>query len=435
MTDPGTTELAIAAERSLLGGIMIMCGDWPPDLDLLSPAHFSDQHRSRVYESISELRAAGEPIDQVTVFAHLRDHRDPPPKGWGVYLAALVDSAPTAANVGHHAAIVTREARRRWYVEVMTEALKEASVPGADADAIATKAALTLGQIAEEREIVRPIRLREAMKTELEDLDERRRTGATVGIPSGFPDLDRLLCGLVPGNLIIVAGRPSMGKSSLVRSILLDVGRRGRSGLLFSFEMSSPEIAQASIAHESRVNLQRIRSAALSQSQYGAVIEAVGELHHNGLSIVDSAGMGIDEIRSLSRSFKARHGLDVMAVDYLQLATARAHSREQEIAAISRGLKAIGKELSIPVIALSQLNRGLESREDKRPRLSDLRESGAIEQDADEVIFLYRDEYYNRSTERPGIAEVAVAKNRNGPTGMVELRWFGQFTRFESLAH
>jgi replicative DNA helicase len=433
MTDP--QSVAAEAERATLGGLLIATGEWPPEVERLTSDHFICPVRAKVFKAMMRLRAAEEPIDTLTAYGALAEGSGKPPKGgWAGYLSDLADKTPTAANLEHHAGLVLRECRRRDYVDAMGEAVEAAKIQGANADEIATAAIIRLGRISDGREIARPTPMREVIKAELEGIDDRRKTGEVIGHPTGFDDLDRLICGLVPGHLIVIAGRPSMGKSSFARNILTKLATTGRAGcLLFSLEMGQDEIGQAAIATEARVNLQRVRSGRLDKTQYEKIIAAMAALHTDRLAIVDRGDLSIAEIRTIARAYAARNPLGVVAVDYMQLVTGRGDNREQEIASISRGLKALGKELHVAVLALSQLNRGLEKRDDKRPRLSDLRESGAIEQDSDEVLFLYRDEYYNKSTEDRGIAEVGVAKSRNGPTGMVKLRWFGEFTRFESF--
>ena len=434
MHPPANQDLSIESETSLLGALLIPCStSWPPDVETLRPGHFSSLTRAKVFAAMLELRARNEQVDQLTVHGALRDQAKPPKAGWATYLAGLCGAVPTAANVDHYARLVLRESRRRDYVSVMSGAVCDAREVGADADAIATTAALRLGEIADGREIMRPVMIHEALKSELADLDERRRSGTPVGHSTGFKELDRIMCGLVPGHMILIAARPSMGKSSLVRNMLVRMSLRGLGVLLFSLEMSREEIAQAAVASESRVNLQAIRTARLTTDQYDKVVGSMATMHASKMAIVDKPEMQIAEIRSISRAFASRNTLHAVAVDYVQLARGDGSNREQEIASISRGLKALAKELRVPVIGLSQLNRGLESRDDKRPRLSDLRESGSLEQDADEVLFLYRDDYYNQQSSKAGIAEVGVAKNRNGPTGMIELAWLGRFTRFESL--
>jgi replicative DNA helicase len=426
--------VALESERSLLGGLLISCNGWPPEAELLSPDHFSCPVRAKIFGAMARLKDANEPVDTITVLGELKHLGSPPKSGWATYLTELSNLTPTAANADHYATLVLRESRRRDYVDVMSEAVDSARKVGADADTIATGAAIELGHIADGRQIARPSSMKEIMRAEFADLGERLNSGSVIGHTTGFAGLDDLTCGLVPGHLIVIAGRPSMGKSSLVRNILVNLAMKHDVGsLLFSFEMSKEEIGQAAIASEGRVNLQKLRTADLTPPQYDRVVEGMAALNTNRLQIVDRPGMKISEIRTVARAFASRHPLGVIAVDYIQLAEGEGNNREQEIASISRGLKGLAKELRVAMIGLSQLNRGLEKRDDKRPKLSDLRESGSIEQDADEVFFLYRDEYYNRDTEEKGVAEVGIAKSRNGPTGMVRLKWFGEYTRFESF--
>lgn len=428
--------MAYEAERSVLGGILLLCGPWPAELERLVPSHFATPTHAEAYAAMCRLRERQEPTDEITVHAEIGQTGSVPKGGWASWLRDLTNEVPTAANLGHWAGVVMRESRRRDYAEVTTRALADAAREGADADEIMMAATLRLGEIADGREAERPVPMRVLMSEELKGLDERRRAGTTLGALTGYDDLDNVLCGLVPGHLIVLAARPSMGKSSLARNILVDMAlRRQKAGLLLSLEMSRSEIAQCCLATEARVNLQHVRTARLSGNEYAALAEAMSRLATDKLAIHDRPGLDIAEIRSLVRGYASRHEIGAVVIDYLQLVrgAGSAQNREQEVASITRGLKCLAMELRVPVVALSQLNRGLESRDDKRPRLSDLRESGSIEQDADEVLFIYRDEYYDPGTKDPGVAEIGIAKNRNGPTGVVRLRWDGRCTRFDSV--
>jgi replicative DNA helicase len=428
------TPVHLEAERAVLGSLLAGADGWPPEVELLRAADFADRYHCNVFAAARRLHNCGEPVDVITVLGELGDKIAPPGQGWGTYLSGLSDGGLISlGNLGHHAKLVARESRRREYLAVMADAVNKAKVAGADADEIATQASLKLGRIAEQREIARPEPMREVMRAELRDLDERRNSGKSVGHPTGFDALDELVCGLVPGHLVVVAGRPSMGKSSFARNVLVHLAKQGHGCIFFSLEMTKDEIGRAAVSSESRVNLQSIRTGDLCTSEYDRVVEGMAALHSDKLVLVDRPALSVAEIRTITRAYAARHELDVVAVDYLQLATGEGSNREQEIASITRGLKALAVELKIAVVALSQLNRGLESRTDKRPRLADLRESGSIEQDADEVVFLYRDEYYNPNTEQKDTAEVALGKSRNGPVGMVLLKWLGWCTRFENL--
>jgi replicative DNA helicase len=278
--------------------------------------------------------------------------------------------------------------------------------------------------------------MKDLVMAELKAIEQRVAQKAPSGLRTGFDAIDRLTGGLQPGGLVIIAARPSMGKSALAAEILANVSARGDgAGLLFSLEMTAVEQAQRRIASESNVHLGRLRSGALGESDFPRMAHGVNRIFTKTeqVWVADKSDLSITELRAYARSFASRHKLAAVAVDYMQLVLGDGETREQEVASISRGLKALAMELRVPVIALSQLNRAVEQRQDKRPLLSDLRESGALEQDAHQVMLIYRDDYYNPQTNSPGIAEIGVAKNRNGPTGMVKLRWRGECTRFEPL--
>ena len=422
---------ALAAERSILGGVISSHETHQAALDMLAPTDFGDPRNGTIFASIKALHDRQDPIDAITVLSELGERGGGLVSGWSALIAEIMDSEITPANIEHHVEVVRKDARRRDFVRVMTEALQQANRPGANADEIFTKVSLDLGTIAEGRALVRPQTMDELVRQEFKDMEARDETGDAVGLPSGFPELDHRLCGLVGGNLIIAAGRPSMGKSSFVRNILAHLAiRESKAGLLFSLEMRNTEIVKTMMAAEALVSLQRVRTGKLVDHEWPMMANATGRLHTNRIALVDKPDMSVAEVRSIARQHAAKHPLDAVAVDYLQLMRGEGQSRQEEVASISRGLKALAMELDVPVIALSQLNRSVESRADKRPMLSDLRESGSIEQDADVVMLIYRDEYYNTQTEEPGTAEIAIAKNRNGPTGMIKLPWSGQHTRF-----
>jgi len=404
---PDERETAFEAERSVLSCILLSCADVPPAMDLLRPEDFLDRRHMHVFIAMADLAGRDEPIDVVTVLAALREEAIAPKTGWAAYLSELADYSPTAANVEHYTQIVRREARRREFVALTTTAVTKASVPGADADEVFTSMVSDLGQVAEGRDLVRPVSVRDIVRTEFASVQTRAESGDSVtGLRTGFPHLDTMLGGL-PNSLVLI---------------------------VFSLEMSREEYGQAAMASEAKINLQRLRNGTLGDHEWPALTNASDRLSGTDCAIVDKPALDVSEVRSITRQYASRHKLGLVVVDYLQLMQARADSREQEVAAISRGLHALARELCVPVIALSQLNRGLESRGDKRPMLSDLRESGSLEQDAHQVLFIYRDDYYNTDSKQGGTAEIAIAKNRNGPTGMVRLKWIGSCTRFESFA-
>ncbi len=425
-------NLAESAERAVLGGILINCETLPPGLETLHPGDFAGAVHANIFAAMLRLHAQQEPIDMLTVQTTLSSEA-PPRQGWTLYLAELTEGVPTAANVEYYAGIVRREARRRDALQVMTEAMDKVRREGADGDEVVTELVTQLGLIQQGRELTRPVTMRDLLAAELKAIEERGKREET-GLPTGFVALDRVLGGMRPGNLIILAARPSMGKSALATNILEHVAtRRSKTGLLFSFEMTREEQVWRILAAEARADLRRIIRGTPNPDEWDRLYRVAPDLHTDRLAIVDKPALPIAEVRSIARTYAARQQLDLVIVDYLQLMRGEGDNREQEVASISRGLKALAMELRIPVIALSQLSRAVEARSDKRPMLSDLRDSGSLEQDANVVLFVYRDDYYHDDSDEPGVAEIAIAKNRNGPTGMVKLRWSGKHTRFDSL--
>ncbi len=425
--------IAIEAEQSLLGAMMIDCAGVPVGVDTLRAGDFSDPVHAAVYSAALSLHERGEPVDVMTIRAEIGSTKLR--AGWESYVASLTELVATSANAAHYARIVRKEARRRDMLKACARAFEQAKAEGADGDEIMQGLTAYLAQLAEGRELTRPVTMRELVRAEFKAIEHRHEHGEVVGLETGFPALDRLLSGLEPAGLVIIGGRPSMGKSTLATNIVENMALRGgKRGLIFSLEMTSEEQAQRSIASEARVDLHRIRTGRLTENDWPRLAAAIGRLDTDQVALVNKGGIGVAELRSIARQYHARHPVDVIVVDYLQLMEgASGDNREQEVASISRGLKALAMELRIPVIALSQLNRSVESRSDKRPLLSDLRESGALEQDASQVLFVYRDDFYNPKSQEPGVAEIGVAKNRNGPPGMVKLRWSGKFTRFDNM--
>ena len=427
----------IATERSVLGSILIDCHGLPPAVGMVSPSDFLVQHHRLVFLAMLELSEDDEPIDLVTVADKLKG-QSTPKKGWTSFLAELTDEIPTSANVEHYANILRGQARRRDFVVVMSKALERSKDKSVDGDDLMSSAVSELCQLADQRAMTRPIPIKEIMKEEFKAI-ESRAGGEVLGVPTGYHSLDELTGGLPNAGLIIVAARPSMGKSAFAAGLLRNTAIVGkRSGLLFSLEMTREEQADRFLALDARVDLRRIRSGKFRDADYPKMANAVSRIYESKIDIVDKGEMSILEIRSMARQHAARHDLDIVVVDYLQLMSGRGDNREQEVSSISRGLKALAMELRVPVVAISQLNRGVEARTEKRPMLSDLRESGGIEQDADQVLMLYREGYYAKGDDRPDPeypeeVEVAVTKNRNGPTGMVKLLWTGIYTRFDSI--
>ncbi len=422
----------VEAERSVLGSVLIDCAPIPAGVDLLSPGDFADARHATVWAVALRLHQRNEPIDVVTVMAELGT--SPAPQGgWGSFLAGLMESTPTAANGEYWARIVRTEAMRRDAIRAATELLDGLKRADTKPDALVGDFSLRLGQLAAGRQRMRAVAMRELVTQEYTAMQTRGTAGIT-GLSTGFPDLDNKLGGFDVA-LVLIAGRPSMGKSALGTGIAQNIALRNDTGdvLVFSLEMAAQQQAQRAIASEGRVDLNAIRTGKLDPREWDRVAQACNLLNTDKIAVVDEMPK-VSEMRGIARAYAARRKLACIVVDYLQIVPFEdGDNREQQVASISRGLKALSKELGVPVIALSQLSRALEQRQDKRPMLSDLRESGALEQDADQILFVYRDEYYHPKSPDAGIAEIGIGKNRNGATGVVRLRWNGRFTRFDSL--
>ena len=425
----------VELERSVLGAVMLGCGDLPPGMEVVSPTDFvAAQHRA-VWRAVLGLARARLPIDEITVSEALAGVTPVPGCGWAVYLSELTSETPTAANLEYYTRALQARARRRDFVAATTRALERAKDESIDGDELMTGLVTELGKLAESRALIRPVSLREAAVAEYHEIQARGQAGGGItGLPMGFPGIDALTGGMSPGDVVVVAGRPGMGKSAYATNVVHHVSiESGRSSLIFSLEMSCQSQAQRFIATDSNIDLRRLRTGGLWRTDWVKLTGTMERLHHDRVHLVDRGGLSVTEVRSIARQHAARNQVDLIVVDYMQLLRGTGDNREQQVADISRGLKALAMELQVPVIEISQLNRSVESRQDKRPMLSDLRESGSIEQDADVVIFLYRDDYYNPKSDDAGLCEVALTKQRNGPTGMVKLRWVKECTRFAPL--
>ncbi len=399
------------------------------------PAH------QTVFEAILKLHLERRPIDLVVLKDELHKDRRLEAVGGLEYLATLVETLPTAANALDYARIVYEKFVLRNIIETCAKIIHQATAVTEDVDQVRDEAERALFQALArgEKGTVRTMGdvLRETFQ-KIEDIRDRK--SRLVGMPTGFYELDDIVSGLQPGQLYIVAGRPSMGKTSLAMTMIENVAvREQKPVLFFSLEMSAQLIAQQMLCSHARVDSSLLRSGRVSEEEFQKLVLAAGALHEARIFIDDSADLSALEVRTRARRMKAKEGIELVVVDYLQRMHARAgtrapESRQIEVSIVSSNLKAMSKELGVPVIALAQLNRGAEGREDRKPLLSDLRESGTIEQDADVVMLLYRDEYYNPNSDRKGICDIIVAKNRTGPTKDVELAFLKQFTRFENLA-
>ncbi len=427
------------AERSLLGGILVDPEALNKIVDIVDVDDFYREDHRTIFQLVMDLYEKNEPIDLLTVSSMARDKGFTEKMGGVANLSRLVDGMPTSANIAHYARMVKEKALLRNLMHVATDIVERGYEVDTNVDTFIDEAERMIFQIAEKKYRPSFFSIKdlvwESMKT-IESL--KSRVDGITGVPTGFTDLDRMTGGLQPSDLIVVAGRPSMGKTSFALNIAqyAAVSGDGEATLpvgVFSLEMSKEQLAMRLLSSEAEVEFFKIRSGGLKEEERTSLGRAAGKLYGAPLYIDDTPALSILELRARARRLKKEHGLALLVVDYLQLMRGRTSSldrREQEISEISRSLKALAKELNVPVIAISQLNRMVEQREDKRPRLSDLRESGAIEQDADVIIFIYRDVVYNKESKEPNTAEIIVGKQRNGPVGDVRLAFRDKYTTF-----
>ena len=426
------------AEQSVLGAMLESKEAIANVIEILQAEAFYKPSHTQIYEVILELYGRGEPADAITVADELGRRGILESIGGKPYIHGLLEAYPTAGSARNYARIIDEHALLRRLIEAGNEVQEIGfSLPEDVAEAV-DQAEEIVYQVGDRRlrDDIHPIRglLTENMEA-IETLYERGEH--ITGLGSGFPDLDDMTAGFQTSNLIVVAARPSMGKSALMGDFTLHAATKYRKPVVFfSLEMSRNEVVQRFLSSEARVDSQRIRRGSLQEQDWTRLSAALGRLAEAPIYIDDSANITLMEMRAKCRRLKARHGLGLVIIDYLQLmqGPSRSENRQQEVSDISRNLKILARELEVPVICASQLNRGVEYRADKRPLLADLRESGAIEQDSDLVMLLYRDEVYNRDTEARGEAELIVAKHRNGPTGTVRLAFMNQYTKFASIA-
>jgi replicative DNA helicase len=427
----------VDAELSVLGAMLLDDGAVSEVMAMLTPEDFYRPTHAKIFEAMMTLFERNDPIDEVTVLAQLRLMGTLDSAGGMSFLATLTESTPTAANAQYYARIVRDHSISRRLIHAATAIAGSGYDGGAEIEVLLDQAEAKIFEITSKRDQKSFVPLKEVVKDafkRIETLYEKKE--AVTGVPTGFADLDKMTAGLQPADLIIVAGRPSMGKTALALNMGLNAAVRAKTPVaVFSLEMSKEQLVMRMLCSEARIDGQRMRGGFLKDSDWPKLAKAAGQLAEAPVYIDDTGAISVLEMRAKSRRLQADKGLGMIIVDYLQLMRGRsaAEGREREISEISRGLKALAKELQVPVVALSQLNRSLEQRTDKRPMLSDLRESGAIEQDADVICFVYRDDYYNAESADKGIAEVIVGKQRNGPTDTVRLRFFKEFVKFENL--
>jgi replicative DNA helicase len=431
----------LVAEQCVLGGMLLSKDAIADVVEVLRPGDFYRPAHQTIYDAVIDLYGRGEPADPVTIAAELTRTGALARVGGGNYLHTLIASVPTAANASYYAEIVRERAILRRLVEAGTRIVQlgygAAGGMGGDVDDVVDRAQQAVYDVTERRTSDDYVRLDEVMQQAFDEIEAMGSRGSELyGVPTGFRELDELTNGLHPGQLIVVAGRPGLGKSTWGMDALRAASiRNGMTSVLFSLEMSRSEITMRLLSAEARILLSHLRTGQMTDDDWNRLARKMGEIAEAPLFIDDSPNLSMMEIRAKARRLKQRHDLKLVVVDYLQLMSSpkKVENRQQEVAEMSRSLKLLAKELEVPVVAISQLNRGPEQRADKRPQISDLRESGAIEQDADMVILLHREDFYEKESPRAGEADLIVAKHRNGPTKDVVVLSQLHYSRFVDM--
>ena len=430
----------VEAERSVIACMLMDREAVVTASEILVPDDFYQNQYGVMFSAIVELFNEGKPVDMITVQDRLLEKDFPPELITLDLFKEIMATVPVSVNIKTYAGIVREKAVMRRLIRVNEEIANTCYAGKEKLEDILAYTEKAIFDLLQSRNSGEFVPIKQVALNVLEKIEAAAKSGGTVtGIPTGFIDLDYKTSGMQPSDLVLLAARPSMGKTAFVLNLVDYVTvRRGLPCMVFSLEMSKEQLVNRMLSMESNVDSQKLRTGSLTDADWDAVVEGIGVIGGSKLIIDDTPGISITELRSKCRKMKLEYGLSMVIIDYLQLmsgsGTRSGDNRQQEISEISRSLKALARELNAPVIALSQLSRACESRQDHRPMLSDLRESGAIEQDADVVMFIYRDDYYNKDTDRPNVAEVIIAKQRNGPIGTVELLWRPEFTKFVNMA-
>ena len=427
---------SIEAEQSVVGAMLMDRDAITTSSEIISGSDFYQSAYGVVFDSMVELFNEGQPVDLITLQERLRSKDVPAEISSLEFVRDLLNMVSTSANVKYYAQIVADKSVMRKLIRLNEEIANICYAGNDSLEAVLEKTEKSVFELLQRRNSSEFVPIKQVVLNALERIENK---GTVTGIPTGFIDLDYKLSGLQPSDLVLIAARPSMGKTAFVLNIAQYIAfKKDKSVAIFSLEMSKEQLVNRLFSLESQVDAQALRTGNMKDSDWEKLIEGAGIIGKSRLIIDDTPGISISELRSKCRKYKLEHGLDVIIIDYLQLMTGGVgrsqESRQQEVSEISRSLKGLARELNVPVVTLSQLSRAVESRPDKRPMLSDLRESGAIEQDADVVMFIYRDEYYNKDSEFKKQAEIIIAKQRNGPVGTVNLAWLGEYTKFANLS-
>ena len=428
---------SVEAEQSVIGSMIMDRDAIMTASEVITSEDFYQSQYGVLFDAMLELYNEGKPVDLVTLQERLREKDVPPEISSLEFVRDLLDAVPTSANVRHYATIVQEKSMLRKLIKVNEDIANTCYLAREKTEDILEETEKKIFDLLQYRSTGDFVPIKQVVLNALDKIEKASKNKGTVtGIPTGFIDLDYKTSGFQPSDLILIAARPSMGKTAFVLNVAQHMAfKEGKTVAIFSLEMSKEQLVNRLFSLESKVDSQALRTGNLTDEDWAKLIEGAAVVGKSNLIIGDTPGISIAELRSKCRKFKLEHDLGIIIIDYLQLMSGGKHSesRQQEISEISRSLKAVARELNVPVVALSQLSRAVEQRPDHRPMLSDLRESGAIEQDADVVMFLYRDDYYNKDTDKKNIAEVIIAKQRNGPIGTVELVWLPNYTKFANM--
>ena len=429
---------SVEAEQSVIGSMIMDREAIVVASEIIYGDDFYNRQYGILFDTMVELNNKGLPVDLVTLQDKLKEKDVPPEVSSLEFVRDLITAVPTSANIKYYANIVAEKSTLRKMIRLNEEIANTCYTGKEELDVIMEEAEKRVFQLTQRRNTADFTPIRQVVMNAMNRIESAaKNAGSVTGIPTGFLDLDYRTAGLQPSDLILIAARPSMGKTAFVLNIAQHIAfRQNKSVAIFSLEMSKEQLVNRMFALESKVDAQVLRTGQLNDEEWAKLVESAGVIGQSRLFIDDTPGISIADLRSKCRKLKMEHDLSIIMIDYLQLmsGSGRSESRQQEISDISRSLKGLARELNVPVIALSQLSRAVEQRPDHRPMMSDLRESGAIEQDADVVMFIYRDDYYNHDTDKKGISEIIIAKQRNGPIGTIELAWLPKYTKFANLS-